>query len=54
VGEVQGRRLGLPRAFKVDVGQAVPGKTANDASGIYSFTAPVALLDQKFNRAVAA
>jgi hypothetical protein len=40
--------------FKVDVGQAVPGKTANDASGIYSFTAPVALLDQKFNRAVAA
>lgn len=39
--------------FKVEVGQATPGKTANDASGIYSFTAGVALLDQAFNVAVA-
>lgn len=35
--------------FKVETGIATPGKTANDASGIYSFTAPVALLDQEFN-----
>lgn len=40
--------------FKVEVGQATPGKTANDASGIYSFTAGVALLDQEFNVAVVA
>lgn len=40
--------------FKVEVGKATPGKTATDSSGIYSFTAPVALLDQEFNVAVAA
>lgn len=31
--------------FKAEAAQATPGKTANDASGIYSFTAPVALVD---------
>ena len=40
--------------FKVDVSPATPTKTANDASGIYSFTAGVALLDQAFNVAVVA
>lgn len=35
--------------FKVEVSKATPGKTANDASGIYSFTAGVALLGQEFN-----
>ena len=35
--------------FKVQVGAATPGKTATDSSGIYSFTAPAALLDQEFN-----
>ena len=40
--------------FKVEASQATPGKTANDASGIYSFTAGVALLDQAFNVAVVA
>lgn len=40
--------------FKVDVSPATPGKTANDASGIYSFTAGVALLDLQFNVAIAA
>lgn len=40
--------------FKVETGIATPGKSANDASGIYTFMAPVALLDQKFNVAVAA
>lgn len=40
--------------FKVDVSPATPGKTATDASGIYSFTAGVALLDQAFNVAVVA
>lgn len=39
--------------FRVQVGKATPGKTANDASGIYSFTAPVAMLDAEFNVAVA-
>ncbi|KAB2809262.1 hypothetical protein F9L07_19670 [Pimelobacter simplex] len=40
--------------FKVEASQATPGKTANDASGIYSFTAGVALLDQAFNVAAVA
>lgn len=40
--------------FKVEAGQATPGKTSTDSSGIYSFTAGVALLDQAFNVAVAA
>lgn len=40
--------------FKVEVSKATPGKTANDASGIYSFTAGVALLDQQFNVAAVA
>lgn len=39
--------------FKVEVSQATPGKTANDSSGIYSFSAGVALLDQRFNVEVA-
>lgn len=38
--------------FKIDYGLATPGKTATDASGIYSFSAPVALLDRRFNVAV--
>jgi hypothetical protein len=41
-------------AFKVETGIATPGKSATDASGIYTFMAPVALLDQKFNVAVVA
>lgn len=40
--------------FKVEVSKATPGKTANDASGIYSFMAGVALLDQQFNVEVTA
>lgn len=40
--------------FKVEVSKATPGKTANDASGIYSFTAGVALLAQEFNVAAVA
>ena len=36
----------------MNVGKATPGKTATDSSGIYSFTAPVALLAQEFNVAV--
>lgn len=40
--------------FKVDVSPATPGKNATDASGIYTFTAGVALIDQAFNVAVAA
>lgn len=41
-------------AFKVEVSQATPGKSSNDASGIYTFTAGVALLDKAFNVAVVA
>lgn len=40
--------------FKVDCGAATPGKSATDASGIYTFTAGVALTDQEFNVAVVA
>lgn len=40
--------------FEVETGIATPGKSATDASGIYTFMAPVALLDQEFNVAVAA
>lgn len=40
--------------FKVEVAKATPGKTANDASGIYSFSAGVALLDVEFNVAAVA
>lgn len=40
--------------FKVEVAKGTPGKSSNDASGIYTFTAPVALLAQEFNVAVAA
>lgn len=40
--------------FAVDVAPAVPGKTSNDSSGIYTFTAGVALLDAAFNKPVAA
>lgn len=39
--------------FKVEVGKATPGKNATDASGIYTFSASVALLDQEFNVEVA-
>lgn len=39
--------------FKVETGIATPGKSATDASGIYTFTAPAALLDKEFNVAVA-
>ena len=35
--------------FKVDVSEATPGKTATDASGIYTFMADVALVDKAFN-----
>ena len=38
--------------FKVETGKGTPGKSANDASGIYTFTAPVALVDVQFNVAV--
>lgn len=38
--------------FKVDIGEATPGKTAADASGLYSFTCGVALIDKAFNVAV--
>lgn len=40
--------------FKVDAGKATPGKSSNDSSGIYTFTAPVALLANEFNVALAA
>lgn len=40
--------------FKAEAGEGTPGKTSNDASGIYSFTAPLALLDKEFNVAVVA
>lgn len=40
--------------FKVEAGKATPGKSSNDASGIYTFTAPVALLAQEFNVAAVA
>lgn len=40
--------------FQVDVSPATPTKTSTDASGIYSFTAGVALLDVAFNVPVAA
>ncbi len=40
--------------FKVEVSKATPGKTATDSSGIYSFTAGVALLDEAFNVPVVA
>lgn len=37
----------------IDVAPATPGKTSNDSSGIYTFTAAVAVTDTpKFNRAV--
>lgn len=39
--------------FRVETAPATPGKTGTDASGIYSFTAAVGLLDQAFNVAVA-
>lgn len=39
--------------FKGEVAQATPGKSATDASGIYTFTAPVALVAKPvFNVAV--
>lgn len=39
----------------VETGPATPGKTSNDASGIYSFMAAVAVTDTpKFNKAVVA
>lgn len=38
--------------FHVETGKATPGKSSNDASGIYTFTAPVGLLGQEFNVAV--
>lgn len=40
--------------FQVEASKATPGKTSNDASGIYSFTAGVALLAQEFNVAAVA
>lgn len=40
--------------FKVEVAEATPGKTSTGTDGIYSFMAPVALLDKEFNVAVAA
>lgn len=40
--------------FRVEASKATPGKSATDASGIYTFTTSVALLDQQFNVAVAA
>lgn len=40
--------------FKVSTSKATPGKTANDASGIYSFTAGVALEAVEFNVEVVA
>lgn len=40
--------------FRVETGVATPGKSAVDASGLYAFTSGVALLDQRFNRAVVA
>lgn len=39
--------------FKVTTGEGVPGKTSTDPAGIYTFTAPVALIDKQFNVAVA-
>lgn len=38
--------------FKVDWHAATPGKSATDASGIYTATVPLGLLDQAFNVAV--
>lgn len=35
--------------FKVDVSEATPGKTSTDASGIYTFSADVALIAKSFN-----
>lgn len=40
--------------FKVEVGKATPGKSSTGSDGIYTFTAPVALLDQRFNVAAVA
>lgn len=40
--------------FRVETAPATPGKTATDASGVYSFTAAVGLLGQAFNVAVVA
>lgn len=39
---------------QIELGKPLPGKTATDASGIYSFTSPVGLLDQEFNVPVVA
>jgi hypothetical protein len=40
--------------FQVEVAEATPGKTSTGSDGIYSFMAPVALLDKEFNVAVVA
>lgn len=40
--------------FKVEVAEATPSKTSTGSDGIYSFMAPVALLDKEFNVAVVA
>lgn len=40
--------------FRVETAPSTPGKTATDASGIYSFTTAVGLLDQAFNVPVVA
>lgn len=40
--------------FKVTTGEGVPGKSATDPSGIYTFTAPVALIAKEFNVQVVA